>query len=58
MARIQEEVIIITVSKLQKNSVLTDTQDSEIVNQEMLTALTTVTEELLGQSVIVEINKA
>lgn len=56
MARIQEEVIVITVSKLHKNS---DTAaDSEIVNDDTMTALASVAEELLGNGVVVEVNKA
>ncbi len=55
MARIQEEVIVITVSKLQKNG--TDT-DSEIVSDDTMAALASVAEELLGNSVVVEVNKA
>ena len=54
MARIQEEVIIITVSKLQKN----DTADEAIVNDDTLVALASVAEELLGNGVVVEVNKA
>lgn len=58
MARIQEEVIIITVSKLQKNNPNGTVTDSDIVNEDTLTALASVAEELLGDSVVVEINKA
>ena len=58
MARIQEEVIVITVSKLQKNDPNGSTTDTEIVDQETLTALTSVAEELLGNGVVVEVNKA
>ncbi len=54
MARIQEEVIIITVSKLQKN----DSNDSDIVSEDTMTALASVAEELLGNGVVVEVNKA
>lgn len=58
MARIQEEVIIITVSKLQKNNPNGTVTDSDIVNEDTLAALASVAEELLGDSVVVEINKA
>lgn len=58
MARIQEEVIIITVSKLQKNDPNGTTTDSDIVNEDTLTALASVAEELLGNGVVVEVNKA
>jgi hypothetical protein len=56
MARIQEEVIVITVSKLHKNS---DTgADGDIVNDDIMVALASVAEELLGNGVVVEVNKA
>lgn len=55
MARIQEEVIVITVSKLHKNGTETD---SAIVTDETLAALTTVAEELIGNGVVVEVSKA
>lgn len=55
MARIQEEVIIITVSKLQKNGTATD---SDIVSSAILAALEDVAQELLGNEVVVEVNKA
>lgn len=58
MARIQEEVIIITVSKLQKNTPDGSETDPEIVNEDTLTALASVAEELLGSGVVVEVNKA
>ena len=58
MARIQEEVIVITVSKLHKNTPEDTVTDSEIVNNETLLALASVAEELVGNGVVVEINKA
>lgn len=58
MARIQEEVIVITVSKLQKNNPDGTVTDSDIVNEEALLALASVAEELIGNGVVVEINKA
>jgi len=54
MARIQEEIIIITVSKLVKDTDTTET----VVADDTLTALATVAEELLGSGVVVEVNKA
>jgi hypothetical protein len=54
MAKIQEESIVITVSKLVKNDDVT----RDIVDTETLTALASVAEELLGQGVVVEVNKA
>lgn len=58
MARIQEEVIVITVSKLQKNNPNGTVTDSDIVNEDALAALASVAEELLGSGVVVEISKA
>ena len=58
MARIQEEVIIITVSKLQKNDSNGTVADSVIVSEDTVAALVSVTEELLGNGVVVEVNKA
>ena len=58
MARIQEEVIVITVSKLHKTTLGGDTTDSDIVNDDTMTALASVAEELLGSGIIVEVNKA
>jgi hypothetical protein len=58
MARIQEEVIVITVSKLHKNTPEGTVTDSDIANEETLAALASVAEELLGAGVVVEVNKA
>lgn len=58
MARIQEEVIVITVSKLQKNDPNGTTTDNELINEETMMALASVAEELLGNGVVVEVNKA
>lgn len=56
MARIQEEVIVITVSKLHKTT--SELVDGEIVSEDTMTALASVAEELLGHGVVVEISKA
>jgi hypothetical protein len=56
MARIQQEVIVITVSKLQKDAIVG--ADTAIINDEQLDALTSVAEELLGSGIIVEVSKA
>ena len=56
MAKIHEEVIIITISKLVKESEAADTPD--IANVDILAALGSVAEELLGNGVVVEVNKA
>lgn len=55
MARIQEEVIVITVSKLHKNS---SESDTTIVNDDVVSALASVAEELLGNGIVVEVSKA
>lgn len=54
MAKIQEEVIVLTVSKLVKN----DSNPVDVVSEETIAALTQVAEELLGNDVIVEVSKA
>jgi hypothetical protein len=54
MAKIHEEVIVITVSKLVKES---DTV-ADIANADVIAALGSVAEELLGNGVVVEVNKA
>jgi hypothetical protein len=58
MARIQEEVIVITVSKLHKNTPEGTVTDSDIVSEDTMAALASVAEELLGAGVVVEVNKA
>ena len=58
MARIQEEVIVITVSKLQKNDPDGTVTDSDIVDEDQMAALATVVEELIGSGVVVEVSKA
>ena len=58
MARIQEEVIVITVSKLHKNDPNGSATDSDIVSDDVVAALASVAEELCGAGVVVEINKA
>jgi len=56
MAKIHEEVIVITISKLVKDSDATDAPD--LANSEIITALGSVAEELFGNGVVVEVNKA
>jgi len=58
MARIQEEVIVITVSKLHKNTPEATVTDSDIVSEDTMSALASVAEELLGNGVVVEVSKA
>jgi len=54
MAKVQEEVVVITVSKLVKNNEVA----GEIISDEITSALASVAEELLGSGVVVEVNKA
>jgi hypothetical protein len=54
MAKIHEEIIIIKVSKLVKES---DTPDT-IANDELVGSLAAVAEELAGAGVIVEVDRA
>ena len=54
MAKIQEEVVVITVSKLVKN----EGSSTDVVTDDILAALASVAEELLGNGVVVEVSKA
>ncbi len=54
MAKVHEEVAVITVSKLIKN----DEAGDEIITEDIIAALASVAEELLGTGVVVEVNKA
>lgn len=54
MAKIHEEVIVITVSKLVKN----DESPGTLLTEDIGTALEQVAQELLGSDVVVEVNKA
>ena len=58
MARIQEEVIVITISKLRKDTPNGTVTDSKIVDDDQMLALETVVQELIGSDVMVEVNKA
>ena len=54
MAKIHEETVVITLSKLVKDS---DT-GTEIVSDDTVSALQSVTEELLGAGIVVEVVRA
>jgi hypothetical protein len=56
MAKVHEEVIVITISKLVKDSDATDAPD--LANSEIIAALGSVAEELFGNGVVVEVNRA
>ena len=54
MAKVHEEVIVITVSKLVKN----DESPGTLLTEDIGTALEQVAQELLGNDVVVEVNRA
>lgn len=54
MAKIHEEVLVIKLSKLVKNS----QGEKSMVNEEILTALEQVAQELVGNDIVVEVEKA
>ena len=54
MAKIHEEIIIIRLSKLVKE---TD-QPASAVSEDLIASLTAVVEELVGSSIVVEIEQA
>ena len=56
MAKVHEEVIVITISRLIKDSDAADAPD--IATVDVILALGSVAEELLGNGVVVEVNKA
>jgi hypothetical protein len=54
MAKIHEEIVVIKLSKLIKDGAVT----TEIANEEMISALSSVVEELAGEHIIVEVDRA
>jgi hypothetical protein len=54
MAKVHEEVIVITLSKLVKNNETPDV----VATEDLVAALASVAEELAGAGVIVEANRA
>jgi len=54
MAKIHEEIVVIKLSKLVKDGAA----PAEIANEEMISALTSVVEELAGEHIIVEVDRA
>ena len=54
MAKIHEEIIVIKLSKIVKDH--DPVESSNIASQEVITALTAVSEELVGPGVVVEID--
>jgi hypothetical protein len=55
MAKIHEETVVITLSKLIKQR---DTEEQYIATNEICEALQSVAEELLGQGIVVEVVRA
>ena len=55
MAKLHEEVVVIKVSKLLKDS---DTSSATILNQETIDSLEVVVQELAGAGTLVEIQTA
>ena len=58
MAQIHEEVIIIRLSKLVKSGTVEAESLRDIANEEVVAALEQVVQELVGDTVIVEVEKA
>jgi hypothetical protein len=54
MAKLQEDVLVIKISKLVKDSDLVDTT----VNEDLITSLEAVVQELVGTGTLVEITAA
>ena len=52
MAKIVEENIVITISKVVKNN---HVEETTVINEELITTLETVAQELLGDAWIVEV---
>lgn len=54
MAKIHEEVLVIKLSKLVKNN----QEENSMVSEEVLSALEQVAQELVGNDIVVEVEKA
>jgi hypothetical protein len=54
MAKIHEEIVVIKLSKLVKD----DAAPAEIATEDMISALSSVIEELAGEHIIVEVERA
>lgn len=55
MAKIVEEIIVVKFSKIVKDN---QTNPTDIVNSEVISALEQVAQELAGESIVVEVEKA
>ena len=58
MARIQEEVIVITLSKLHKNEPNGTVTDIDIVDDVQIKEIESVLEQMLESDIVVEVSKA
>ena len=56
MAQLQEEVVLLRLTKVVKNK--DHEEDFSLANNEILYSIETIVQELLGESVIVEIERA
>jgi hypothetical protein len=54
MAKIHEEIVVIKLSKLIKDGAAT----AEIATEDMISSLSSVVEELAGEHIIVEVERA
>lgn len=54
MAKIYEEIVVIKLSKLIKDGAVT----AEIATEDMISSLSSVVEELAGEHIIVEVERA
>jgi hypothetical protein len=54
MAKVQTETVVITVSKLVKDNA----DETALISDEVVTALESVVEELVGAGLVVEVDKA
>jgi hypothetical protein len=54
MAKIHEEIVVIKLSKLIKD----DAATAEIATEDMISSLSSVVEELAGEHIIVEVERA
>lgn len=55
MARIQEEIVLIRLSKILKNN--QDGEEESLIDDDTITSIEQVAQELLGEKIIVEIER-
>lgn len=54
MAKIKEEIIVVKISQLTKNS----NSGASVISEELIAAITEITEQLVGQACVVEVETA